>query len=92
MCGINALLLQMYCMLISSLKLGHKESVTCTSFSCNGAYLATGDMGGLIQVWKTENQQCINRFDVDELEVSKYNVSRSFYIWHRSIVSVLLPI
>ena len=85
-------MLQMYCMLISSLKLGHKESVTCTSFSCNGAYLATGDMGGLIQVWKTENQQCINKFDVDELEVSKYNVSRSFYIWHRSIVSVLLPI
>ena len=49
-------------------------------------------MGGLVQVWKTENQQCINRFDVDELEVRKYNVSRSFYVWHRSIVSIMLPI
>ena len=31
---------------------GHKDSVTFASFSHDAQYVATGDMSGLIKVWK----------------------------------------
>ncbi|XP_021939347.1 angio-associated migratory cell protein-like, partial [Zootermopsis nevadensis] len=35
---------------------GHKDSVTCVRFNYDGSYVATGDMSGVIQVWKIANK------------------------------------
>lgn len=71
----SVLLIVCHCESCFLVTIGHKESVIGTSFSSNGSYLATGDMSGLIQVWKTESQQCIKTADVDELEVSSARTS-----------------
>lgn len=48
---------------------GHKDSVTCATFSHNSSLVATGDMGGLIKVWKVESKEEIWSFEVGDLEV-----------------------
>lgn len=48
---------------------GHKDSVTCATFSHDSSLLATGDMGGLIKVWKVESKEEIWSFEVGDLEV-----------------------
>lgn len=48
---------------------GHKDSVTCAVFSHDSSMVATGDMGGLIKVWKVENKEEIWSFEVGDLEV-----------------------
>lgn len=48
---------------------GHKDSVTCATFSHDSLLVATGDMGGLIKVWKVESKEEIWSFEVGDLEV-----------------------
>lgn len=48
---------------------GHKDSVTCAIFSHDSSLVATGDMGGLIKVWKLESREEIWSFEVGDLEV-----------------------
>ncbi|XP_041120106.1 angio-associated migratory cell protein-like [Polyodon spathula] len=47
---------------------GHKDSVTSASFSHDSALVATGDMSGLIKVWKVETKQEVWSFEVGDLE------------------------
>ena len=42
---------------------GHKDSVTCTGFSHDSKYVATADMGGLIQVWASTNGELVWSFE-----------------------------
>uniref|UniRef100_A0A8C2L2Q1 Angio-associated, migratory cell protein n=1 Tax=Cyprinus carpio TaxID=7962 RepID=A0A8C2L2Q1_CYPCA len=47
---------------------GHKDSVTCAAFSCDSKLVVSGDMSGLIKVWKVENKEEIWSFEVGDLE------------------------
>ncbi|XP_002734673.1 angio-associated migratory cell protein-like [Saccoglossus kowalevskii] len=47
---------------------GHKDSVTCVAFSSDSELLATGDMSGVIKVWKIANKSEIWSFDCSDLE------------------------
>ncbi|KAM9821234.1 angio-associated migratory cell protein [Neosynchiropus ocellatus] len=47
---------------------GHKDSVTCAMFSHDSALVASGDMSGLIKVWKVETKEEIWSFEVGDLE------------------------
>ncbi|XP_061523398.1 angio-associated migratory cell protein isoform X1 [Phycodurus eques] len=47
---------------------GHKDSVTCASFSHDSSLVASGDMSGLIKVWKVETKEEIWSFEVGDLE------------------------
>ncbi|MGH0117772.1 UNVERIFIED_CONTAM: hypothetical protein FKN15_039068 [Acipenser sinensis] len=47
---------------------GHKDSVTSASFSHDSALVATGDMSGLIKVWKVETKEEVWSFEVGDLE------------------------
>lgn len=49
---------------------GHKDSVTCAAFSCDSKLVASGDMSGLIKVWRVESKEEIWSFEVGDLEVS----------------------
>lgn len=51
--------------------LGHKDSVTCATFSHDSKLVATGDMSGLIKVWKLDAKEEIWSFEVGDLEVCK---------------------
>lgn len=53
---------------------GHKDSVTCAAFSCDSKLVASGDMSGLIKVWKVEKKEEIWSFEVGDLEVSLKHV------------------
>lgn len=53
-----------------SLSLGHKDSVTCVGFSYDSTFVATGDMGGFIKVWRVDAKEEIWSFEVGDLEVS----------------------
>lgn len=47
---------------------GHKDSVTCAAFSCDSKLVASGDMSGLIKVWRVESKEEIWSFEVGDLE------------------------
>ncbi|KAJ8253076.1 hypothetical protein GJAV_G00208840 [Gymnothorax javanicus] len=47
---------------------GHKDSVTCASFSHDSKLVATGDMSGLIRVWKVETKEEVWSSEVGDLE------------------------
>ncbi|KAK3557257.1 hypothetical protein QTP70_026079 [Hemibagrus guttatus] len=47
---------------------GHKDSVTCAAFSHDSKLVATGDMSGLIKVWKIDAKEEIWSFEVGDLE------------------------
>ncbi|XP_054652832.1 angio-associated migratory cell protein [Dunckerocampus dactyliophorus] len=47
---------------------GHKDSVTCAMFSHDSSLVASGDMSGMIKVWKVETKQEIWSFQVGDLE------------------------
>lgn len=53
---------------------GHKDSVTCAAFSCDSKLVVSGDMSGLIKVWKVEKKEEIWSFEVGDLEVSLKHV------------------
>ena len=48
----------------------HKDSVTCTGFSHDGKYVATADMGGLVQVWLTSSGEKVWSFETGDIEVN----------------------
>lgn len=50
--------------------LGHKDSVTCAGFSHDSVFVATGDMSGLIKVWRVDAKEEVWSFEVGDLEVS----------------------
>ncbi|KAM4602273.1 angio-associated migratory cell protein [Polymixia lowei] len=47
---------------------GHKDSVTCAVFSHDSSLVATGDMSGMLKVWKVETKEEIWSFEVGDLE------------------------
>ncbi|KAI2663982.1 Angio-associated migratory cell protein [Labeo rohita] len=47
---------------------GHKDSVTCAAFSGDSKLVVSGDMSGLIKVWKVESKEEIWSFEVGDLE------------------------
>ncbi|XP_019959489.1 angio-associated migratory cell protein [Paralichthys olivaceus] len=47
---------------------GHEDSVTCAMFSHDSSLVATGDMSGMIKVWKVETKEEIWSFEVADLE------------------------
>lgn len=64
---------------------GHKDSVTCATFSHDSSLVASGDMSGLIKVWKVESKEEIWSFEVGDLEV------RAF-VYRKQELSVLLKL
>lgn len=46
---------------------GHKDSVIATGFNHDGRFVATGDMSGIIKVWKSETGEKIWDFDLSEM-------------------------
>lgn len=44
--------------------------MTCTEFSHDGKYIATADMGGLVQVWLTSSGEKVWSFETEDIEVS----------------------
>ncbi|XP_052812318.1 angio-associated migratory cell protein-like [Mya arenaria] len=52
---------------------GHKESVTCTSFSHDGTYVATADLSGLVKVWKIETKEDVFTFECSDAEWMKWH-------------------
>lgn len=54
---------------LSFVSTGHKDSVTCAVFSHDSSMVATGDMSGMIKVWKVETKEEIWSFEVGDLEV-----------------------
>lgn len=53
----------------SPLYTGHQDSVTCTGFSHDGKYVATGDMGGGVRVWSVGERQPACVFETTDIEV-----------------------
>ncbi|XP_019409890.1 PREDICTED: angio-associated migratory cell protein [Crocodylus porosus] len=47
---------------------GHKDSVTCAGFSHDSVFVATGDMSGLIKVWRVDTKAEVWSFEVGDLE------------------------
>ncbi len=47
--------------------------MTCTGFSHDGKYVATADMGGLVQVWLTSSGEKVWSFETGDVEVNMYN-------------------
>lgn len=47
---------------------GHKDSVTCVGFNFDGTLAATGDMSGIVKVWKVETKKEIWSFEGSDLE------------------------
>ncbi|XP_078408851.1 angio-associated migratory cell protein isoform X1 [Cetorhinus maximus] len=47
---------------------GHKDSVISASFSHDSALVVTGDMSGLIKVWKVETKEEVWSFEVGDLQ------------------------
>ncbi|XP_059823503.1 angio-associated migratory cell protein [Hypanus sabinus] len=47
---------------------GHNDSVISASFSYDSALLVTGDMSGLIKVWKVDTKEEIWSFEVGDLQ------------------------
>lgn len=51
---------------------GHTDSVTFADFNYDDSYLATGDMNGIVQIWKINDKQCVWNFDMGDMSVRKY--------------------
>ena len=43
--------------------------MTCTGFSYDGKYVATGDMSGGVRVWKVAERQPVCVFESSDIEV-----------------------
>ncbi|RXN29534.1 angio-associated migratory cell [Labeo rohita] len=56
------------CTGLSTPLLRHKDSVTCAAFSGDSKLVVSGDMSGLIKVWKVESKEEIWSFEVGDLE------------------------
>lgn len=47
-----------------------QDSVTAVEFSQDGNYVATADMAGLVQVWRTNSMQKIWEYAMGDMTVS----------------------
>ncbi|XP_028393460.1 angio-associated migratory cell protein-like isoform X2 [Dendronephthya gigantea] len=54
---------------------GHKDSVTCSVFSHDSNYVATGDMSGVIKVWSVKSGVEVWSFETSDLEWLKWHHS-----------------
>lgn len=61
-----------------------KDSVTHVGFSFDGTYVATGDMTGLIQVWKLFESEPVWNEKIEELQVN--------WFYEYSVISVCVLI
>nr|CAD7261302.1 unnamed protein product [Timema shepardi] len=52
---------------------GHRDSVTCAEFNHDGNYVATGDMMGLIKVWKLSSKMLVWETSVGDLSWMKWH-------------------
>ena len=80
----NTLTLRTWCTCIT----GHQDSVTCTVFSHDGKYIATGDMGGGVRVWCVEKRQPECNFESSEIEVLLYCVCVCVCVYIRRLLSL----
>jgi len=62
---------------------GHKDSVTMAAFSFDGTYVATGDMSGLIQVWKVATHTLVWSDTVGDL---------SWLRWHHGTSALIAAV
>ncbi|KAJ4442043.1 hypothetical protein ANN_11909 [Periplaneta americana] len=70
---------------------GHKDSVTCVQFSHDGTYVATGDMSGVVKVWKISSKSQVWETSVGDLTWLKWHhganvllggtISGEVYMW-----------
>ena len=67
---------------------GHKDSVTFSDFNHDDSYLATGDMGGLIQVWKMSDKNSVWNYEMDDMTVRKDFFQTFKYIFETNILRV----
>ena len=54
--------------------------MTCASFNKDSTYVASGDMSGLLKVWKVDSGQEIWSFEVGDLEVVFHLINLLWYI------------
>lgn len=52
---------------------GYKDSVTCSGFSHDGAYVAAADYSGIVKVWKVDTREEVFTFDCSEAEWLKWH-------------------
>lgn len=57
---------------------GHKDSVTFSDFNHDDSYLATGDMGGFIQLWKFSDKSAVWNYEMDDMTVKKHFFQPTF--------------
>ncbi|XP_054284466.1 angio-associated migratory cell protein [Macrosteles quadrilineatus] len=62
---------------------GHKDSVSMAAFSYDGSYVATGDMSGLIQVWKVATHALVWSDTVGDL---------SWMQWHHGTSALVAAV
>lgn len=55
---------------------GHKDSIIFSAFNYDESYLATGDMSGLIQVWKVADKIKIWDYNMSDATVSLYFIMK----------------
>lgn len=55
---------------------GHKDSIIFSTFNYDESYLATGDMSGLIQVWKVADKIKIWDYNMGDATVSLYFIMK----------------
>ncbi|KAF3420233.1 hypothetical protein E2986_09949 [Frieseomelitta varia] len=60
--------------------IGHKDSIIFSAFNHDESYLATGDMSGMIQVWKL----------VDKTKIWDYNMGDATWMMWHTAANVLL--
>jgi len=61
--------------------LGHTDSVHCVAINNTNAWIATADMGGLVQVWKSSSGEKVFDYEVDDIH---------WISWHPMAASVIL--
>lgn len=60
--------------------------MTCTEFSHDGKYVATADMGGLVQVWLTSSGEKVWSFETGDIEVHRLHNVMHMHLHSCSIV------
>ena len=58
---------------VNMIMLNVQDSVTCVQFNYDGSYVATGDMSGVVQVWKIASKLQVWETHVGDLTVSLLN-------------------
>lgn len=59
---------------------GHKDSIIFSAFNHDESYLATGDMSGMIQVWKLADKTKIWDYNMGDATVSLFSIIKCYKI------------